>query len=367
MNVQSLRLFGQHLQDHRVRVDRSARDWLVQFDGELVKGSVFVPYDFGSDRAVVLDMERLILPGDDAAEADNAGGEQIDPRTLPPITLKAGEFALGNRFLGAMETQLGRTDQGLVAESFIARDESFEVVGNARWVADATDPSGYRSHLMATLTSTDVKATMQRLNYAPGIVSDDMTLLFDLSWSGGPRTDVFDTLDGDVQVRIGVGQLDEIEPGAGRLFGLMSIVALPRRLSLDFTDVFDKGFGFDQLDGTFRIVDGEAYTCDLSLEGPAANIAIIGRASLTEREYEQAAVIAANFGNTLPVVGAVVAGPQVAAALLIFSQIFKKPLQEMGQVYYAINGPWDNPVIDDTDAAAFASRAELAGCILESE
>jgi len=367
VNVDSLRLLGQHLRDHRVRVDRSARDWLVQFDGEQVKGSVFVPYDFGSDRAVVLDMERLILPGDDAAQTDAAGGPQIDPRTLPPITLKAGEFALGKRFLGAIETQLARTDRGLVAESFVARDPSFEVVGNARWVADAADPSGYRSHLMATLTSTDVKATMQRLDYAPGIVGDEMTLLFDVSWSEGPRTDVFETLDGDVQVRFGAGQLDEIEPGAGRLFGLMSIVALPRRLSLDFTDVFDRGFGFDKLDGTFRIVDGEAYTCNLSLEGPAANIAIIGRTSLADSEYEQAAVVAANFGNTLPVVGAVVAGPQVAAALLIFSQIFKKPLQEMGQVYYAIDGPWEDPEIESTGAAAFASRAELAGCILESE
>jgi uncharacterized protein YhdP len=367
VNVGSLRLLGQHLQDHRVRVDRSARDWLVQFDGAQVTGSVFVPYDFGSDRAVVLDMERLVLPGDDAVAPDASGGEQIDARTLPPITLKAGEFALGDRFLGSLEIQLARTAEGLVADTFTARDATFGVVGSARWVADATDPSGYRSHFMATLTSTDVMTTMQRLDYAPGIDGDDMSLLFDVSWSGGPRTDMFASLDGDVRVRFGAGQLNEVEPGAGRLFGLMSIVALPRRLSLDFTDVFDKGFGFDALDGTFRIVDGEAYTCDLSLEGPAANIAIIGRASLTEREYEQAAVVAANFGNTLPVVGAVVAGPQVAAALLIFSQIFKKPLQEMGQVYYAIDGSWDEPVIESTGAAAFATRAELAGCILESE
>lgn len=366
LNVASLRVLGQHLQNHRLRVDRSARDWLVQFEGDKVSGSVFVPYDLRSDRSVVLDMERLILPGDPEKEGAT-DQEQIDPRTLPPITLKAGEFALGKRYLGAIETQFARTDQGLVADSFLARDTSFQVVGNASWVADATDPSGYRSHLMATLTSTDIKTTMQRLDYAPGIVGDDMTLLFDLAWSGGPRTDVFETLDGDVQVRFGAGQLDEIEPGAGRLFGLMSIVALPRRLSLDFTDVFDKGFGFDAIEGTFRIVDGEAYTCNLSLEGPAANIAIIGRASLTKSEYEQAAVVAANFGDTLPVVGAVVAGPQVAAALLIFSQIFKKPLQEMGQVYYSINGPWDNPAIDSTNAADFAARADQAGCILESE
>ena len=365
VNVESLRILGQHLKDHRVRVDRSARDWLVQFDGETVIGSVFVPYEFSSERALVMEMERLILPGDDEVAVE--AKEQVDPRTLPPISLKAQEFAIGQRFLGAVEVEFARTPEGLVADSFVANDDTFEVVGTARWVAEETDPIGHRSYLMATLTSTDVQATMERLDYAPGIVSDEMSILFDLNWSGGPRTEIFETLDGDVQVRFGAGQLDEIEPGAGRLFGLMSIVALPRRLSLDFTDVFDRGFGFDSIEGSFRLVDGEAYTCNLTLTGPAADIAIIGRASLTQQEYEQAAVVSANFGNSLPVVGAVVAGPQVAAALLIFSQIFKKPLQEMGQVYYGIDGPWEDPLIESRDAASFASSVELAGCILESE
>ena len=365
VDVESLRILGQHLRDHRVRVDRSARDWLVQFEGDSVVGSVFVPYEFSSDRAIVMDMERLVLPGDDESVA--VAREQIDPRTLPPITLKAQEFGLGNRQFGSLETELARTPEGLVADAFTASDDTFEIVGNARWIADESDPVGHRSYLMATLLSTDVQTTMQRLDYAPGIVSDDMSILLDINWSGGPRTEIFDSLNGDVQVRFGAGQLDEIEPGAGRLFGLMSIVALPRRLSLDFTDVFDRGFGFDSIEGSFRLIDGEAYTCNLSLVGPAADIAIIGRASLTQREYEQAAVISANFGNSLPVVGAVVAGPQVAAALLIFSQIFKKPLQEMGQVYYGIEGPWDNPAIEGMDAASFADSVERAGCILDSE
>ncbi len=365
VDVESLRVLGQHLRDHRVRVDRSARDWLVQFEGDSVVGSVFVPYEFSSDRAIVMEMDRLVLPGDD--ESVVVAREQIDPRTLPPITLKAKEFGLGNRLFGSLETEIARTPEGLVAEAFTATDETFEIVGNARWVAEESDPVGHRSYLMATLSSTDVQSTMQRLDYAAGIVSDDMTILFDLNWSGGPRTEIFESLSGDVQVRLGAGQLDEIEPGAGRLFGLMSIVALPRRLSLDFTDVFDKGFGFDNIEGSFRLIDGEAYTCNLSLVGPAADIAIIGRASLTQREYEQAAVVSANFGNSLPVVGAVVAGPQVAAALLIFSQIFKKPLQEMGQVYYAIDGPWDDPAIEGMDAESFAESVERAGCILDSE
>jgi uncharacterized protein YhdP len=208
---------------------------------------------------------------------------------------------------------------------------------------------------------------MQRLSYTPGIDSDAMSMIFDLNWSGSPRADFFDVLDGEVQVRFGDGQLEEVEPGAGRVFGLMSVIALPRRLSLDFRDVFSKGFGFDKIAGTFRIDDGITYTCDLSLEGPAADIGIVGSADIANRTYDQTAIVSANVGNTLPIVGAVVAGPQVAAALLIFSQIFKKPLQEVSQVYYAIDGSWDDPSVESTTSSAFVTSGEDAGCLVEGE
>lgn len=362
--VDDLYIVGQHLKAHRVKVDRSALDWLVQFDGDDVAGSVFVPYDFGGDRAMVLDMEKLRLPGD---EADTEPESNLDPRKLPPMQLTAKEFAFGDRYLGAVEATLEKTENGLEASRILTTDETFGIVGTGRWLADDDDPLGSHSFITATLTSTDVQQTMARLNYTPGIVSQDMSMIFDLDWSGSPRADFFDVLDGEVQVRLDNGQLEEVEPGAGRVFGLMSIVALPRRLSLDFRDVFSKGFGFDKIAGTFRIDDGITNTCDLSLEGPAADIGIVGEANLVERTYAQTAIVSANVGNTLPIVGAVVAGPQVAAALLIFSQIFKKPLQEVGQVYYAIDGSWDEPTVESTNSAAFVRSGELAGCLAAGE
>lgn len=365
LEIGNLYLLGQHLVAHRVRVDRSARDWLVQFDGDDVVGSVFVPYDLTSDRAVVLDMERLRLPGDE--QSPDTTDALPDPRRIPPISLTAADFALGNRYFGAVETELRRTDAGLETDSIVARDETFDIVGSGRWVADESDPAGHRTYMTATLTSKNVRTTMQRLDYNPGIVSDDMSILLDLSWSGGPRRDFLGELDGQVQARFGSGQLQEVEPGAGRVFGLMSVVALPRRLSLDFSDVFDRGFGFDNINGTFRLEDGQAYTCNLSLQGPAADIGIVGRAGLGDRDYEQSAVVSANFGSALPVVTAVVAGPQAAAAVFLFSQIFKKPLQEVGQVYYSIRGGWDDPVVQSTNAEGFARTGALAGCLADSE
>jgi uncharacterized protein YhdP len=319
-----------------------------------------VPYDFAGDIPLVVDMQKLILPGSDGDDIDER--DQIDPRSLPPISIKVQEFTLGQRHFGSFEAEFARTVGDLEAASITTQDESFEISGGGRWVAAPQGEEGHRSYLTAKLVSVDIEKTTERLNYQPGLVGDDMEVEFDLSWPGGPREDVLALLDGEIGVRFGSGQLDDVEPGAGRVFGLMSIVALPRRLSLDFRDVFAKGFGFDEITGNFRIARGETFTCDLTLKGPAADIGIIGQTGLASRDYNQTAIVNASVGDTLPIVGALAAGPQVGAALLIISQIFKKPLQEMGQIYYSVQGSWDEPAIETTDAEAFAAVYEATGC-----
>lgn len=364
LGVENLYVIGQHLVDHRVVVNRSALDWVAQIEGEQAAGTVTIPYDFNGDRPLSLDMRMLKLPGAGNGDTGDTGDDtSVDPRSLPPISVAAEEFALGERYFGRLDIDLARTELGLEADTLTTEDATFSVTGNAGWVIDESDETGQRTYVNAKLVSTGIEETMRRLDYQPGLVGDDMEIDLDISWSGGPRHDFLGSLDGTVNVRFGAGQLIEVDPGAGRVFGLMSVVALPRRLSLDFSDVFDKGFGFDQISGTFRIVNGEAYTCDLSLNGPAADVGIVGRAGLLARDYNQTAMVSANVGNTLPVIGAAVAGPQVAAALLIFSQIFKKPLQEMGQIYYGIEGSWDEPAIEVATAVRFAATSGLAGCI----
>ncbi|MEX0976581.1 MAG: YhdP family protein [Woeseia sp.] len=359
--VDDLEVIGQHMTQHQLVVNRSALDWAVRLDGEQAVGTVTIPYDLESDRPLVLDMRKLRLPGSD----QDAGGEPpvVDPRRLPHLIVRADDFALGKRQFGSLQAEFRRTAAGLQSESFIAEGRSFNITGSAGWVVDAADPRGQRSYLTGDLTSSDVDRTLQLLDYHPGITSDALNVKFDVSWSGGPSEDFLQTLDGQVGLRFGAGQLNEVEPGAGRVFGLMSVAALPRRLSLDFRDVFERGFVFDEITGNFRIVDAQAFTCDLSLKGPAADVGIVGRTGLAAEDYDQSAVVSANVGGTLPMVGAVVAGPQVAAALLIFSQIFKKPLQEIGQVYYGIEGGWEEPVIDVSDPQQFAESSALANCI----
>lgn len=366
LKVADLYVIGQHYQDHEVEVNRSGLDWVVQITGDQADGSITVPYDFQSGRVMTLDMNRLVLPGEELS-GDRAPDRLADPRRLPAISVDAREFALGDRQFGALDVDLENTERGLEATGFTMTDDSFNIEGSFGWIVDAYEKSGQRSFIEATLKSTDVEQTMRRLSYEAGISSDEMQVMLDLSWAGGPRQDFADSLNGTVSANLGDGQMQDVDPGAGRVFGLMSIVALPRRLSLDFRDVFESGFGFDEIGGDFRIVDGEAFTCNLSLVGPAADVGIIGRAGLESRDYSQVAVVSANVGNTLPIVGYFVGGPQVAAALFVFSQIFKKPLDEVAQVYYSVEGSWDDPAIDRTDDEQFSRIAALAGCGEEAQ
>ena len=362
--VGNLYVIGQDLKNHRIGLQRSAQDWLVSVSGKQVSGTVSVPYDFTSGRPLVVNMENMILPGaDEAFAATRDEDKTSDPRDIPPLSITAKNFALGERFFGELRAEFLSTERGLESSELTTSDATFSTGGGAGWVIDPLDETGQRTYLNAKLISRNIEKTMARLNYQPGITGEDLEIDLDLSWSGGPSEDFLASIDGEVRLRFGAGTLADVEPGAGRVFGLMSVVALPRRMSLDFSDVFDKGFAFDTITGTFKIEKGQAYTCNLSLEGPAADVGIVGRAGLATRDYEQTAIVSANVGNTLPIVAAVVAGPQVAAALLIFSQIFKKPLQEVGQIYYGIDGSWDEPEIEVATVVRFAANSGAAGCL----
>jgi uncharacterized protein YhdP len=362
LGVDSLYAIGQKFTNQRIQVNRSGRDWVIQVSGQDAEGLITVPYDFRAGRPMTLEMDRLRLPGDDSSP-DTRASVMPDPRALPAISVRAEDFALGDRHFGRFEAEFEQSDRGLVSTRLETTDDSFAVSGSAGWVVDAYEESGQRTYIDASLNSTNVALTSERLAYDPGISSDTANVNLNIRWPGGPRRDFMEMLNGEVSVAIGEGILEDVDPGAGRVFGLMSIAALPRRLSLDFSDVFEEGFGFDSITGDFRLVNGDAFTCNLTLTGPAADVGIVGRAGLVTRDYDQAAIVAANFGNTLPVVGLLTGGPQVAAALLIFSQIFKKPLQDMGQIFYSVEGSWDEPTVDTIDSQGFAAVSDRAECI----
>ena len=156
-------------------------------------------------------------------------------------------------------------------------------------------------------------------------------------------------LQGNLHIQARNGQLLEVEPGAGRVLGLLSVAQLPRRMMLDFRDFFSRGFAFNRLEGNVRFGDGAAHTDDMRIEGPAADIGIRGRTDLRAQRFDQTIDVQPRAGNLLTVVGAVAGGPVGAAVGAAANAVLGKPLGGIGARTYHVSGPWKDPKVEVID------------------
>jgi uncharacterized protein (TIGR02099 family) len=358
LDIAEFSVFGQRLGSTTVGVRRLTDDWQIELDSDAIAGTLLVPVDLDRDPEIVAVMQRLYLNAGDATPL-----RDIDPRQLPGIQLHSDEFAVGARQLGRLDAEVLSDPLGLRLVSFESAAESFSAQGSGGWFRGA---DGDTTRFAVSVSSTDVAATLDRLGFDPFIEAEKAEVTASVYWPGPPSGNWMQHVGGDLALRVETGSLIDVEPGAGRVLGLMSISALPRRLALDFRDVFNRGLVFDEITADFVVIDGNAFTDNLKLTGPVAEIGVVGRTGLRDRDYRQQAVVTAEPGRMLPTVGGLLGGPGVAAALLIFTRIFKEPLKGIGQTSYCVTGSWQEPVVERLTAAQL-EQGELCAELAPSE
>jgi len=321
----------------------------ITVSGPNVVGTITLPSSPDSAEPWSLQFQRLHFDVERDAEAHAAADalaaadpNPAGPQRIPAINFHAVDLAWGERQFGDVQATLGKLDDGVSLERLAVTGPSFTVRALGEW--RGKDAGSAR--IVGTLTSSDVQDTLKQLGYAEIIDAKDGHMDFDLNWAGAPTAAALSDARGHVQLALDKGQIVGLKPGAGRMLGLASIAALPRRLALDFSDLTDKGLAFDTVRADFDLRDGNAYTENLLVKGPAAEIGLIGRVGLKNRDYDQTAVVTGNLGSSpLPLAG-FVGGPVVGAAVLVFYEVFKQPLKGLARGYYRITGSWDNPTVE---------------------
>lgn len=360
LRVGTVQLYGYEWADVRGIMQATRSGWQVDLAGPNAAGSLLIPEEFSGNQPLNASLERLIitsLPKEDAAEAAQKAAKPSDPRSWPALRVFIANLAVDTHSIGTVDLRTSRVPAGIKVDQLTLVQGSLQGSASGQWLMTG---EGERSSLSAKVTSTDVGATLRALNYTQFIEAKRGEIAAELSWPGGFDGDFLGQASGTLTVNAENGQLLNVQPGAGRVLGLFSVAALPRRLALDFSDLTDKGLSFDSVHGDFELRNGDAFTTNLLLRGPAAEIGIAGRTGLGAHDYDQTAVVTGNLGVTLPVAGALAGGPAVGAALLLFSRVFKEPLKGIARGYYRITGSWDEPVVERVDAAE-VREASAAG------
>lgn len=342
--------FGRPLGAMQITASRQADTLQIGVDGPTLKGMVDVPDNDLKRLGITARMQRLYWPktpdvpaGAAAAGQTNPANTGINPAALPPLHLWISDLRLGEARLGEARLESWPTADGMHLEQLRALSKDVQITASGDWNGTAQDS---HTHMRINFSAQDLGAMLGAFGF-DGLVDGGRTHdLIDGTWPGSPTAFSLSNMDGTLSVKVQDGRIPEAaSPGVGRLLGLVSLAELPRRLTLDFGDVFGKGLAFDSIAGDFRLANGNATTDNLVIVGSSANISITGRTGLRARDYDQQVYVVPHVGNSLPLVGAVVGGPVGAAAGFAMQGLLGRGLNKAAGARYRITGSWDKPVM----------------------
>jgi uncharacterized protein YhdP len=317
-------------------------DVRAEFAAEAIDGNVRFTSGDGGINSLSAEFERLAL-GDPVSTGLDM---KSNPADLPALHLYARSFRYAGVELGETRIEAFPTANGFHFEKVDASSDQLSVQASGDWLLDE---QGQRSDFDIHMASESLGDFLQTLDISSSVQGGQTLVDFSVWWPGSPAAFGLARLNGEVEFSVVDGNITGASSGTGRLLGLLSIQALPKRLALDFRDVFDAGFSFDEASGTFIMENGKARTDDVLLKSSSANIMVSGSTNLVERQYDQLLTIRPGLGNTLPIIGALAAGPGGAAAGLALQGLLHQELAEATQVQYTVTGDWDDPQVEAVD------------------
>ncbi|WDJ83834.1 TIGR02099 family protein [Xanthomonas campestris pv. incanae] len=292
-------------------------------------------------------------PGDPLAgalpEPARRAVAEFDPVSIPPLSLDIDDLRVGKMTLGAATLRSSRLTDGMQVDQLQLRSDDQNIGLTGAWRGKGEAAS---TRLSARVDSRNLGNLLQNLTLGGQLRGGEGQLELNAGWQGSPTGFALGSLEGNLTVDARNGQLLEVDPGAGRVLGLLSVAQLPRRLMFDFRDFFSKGLAFNKLAGEVRFGHGFARTDAIRIEGPAADIAIRGQTDLRAQTFDQTVDVNPKAGNLLTVVGAVAGGPVGAAVGAAANAVLGKPLGAIGAKTYHVTGPWKEPQVDVVDRDA---------------
>jgi uncharacterized protein (TIGR02099 family) len=321
---------------HDFQLDGTVRDdvWHVSLDSREARGRV--SWDGAGPGRLAGRMERLWLPA-----AETAAASADEANELPALDLVVDDLRLRDMALGEARIAAENREGDWRAKLDIA-NEAARLNGEARW-----RPSRIASEsaLDFKLEIDDAEKLLGRLGMPDAVRRGAGHVEGSLAWSGTPFAFELKSLSGRVAAEIGKGQFKKLEPGVGRLLGVLSLQSLPRRITLDFRDVFSEGFAFDAIVGEARVARGLMSSEDLFIRGPAAKVALSGQVDLVDETQNLRVRVRPAVGETLAV-GAMLANPVVGAVAWLAQKALDDPLDQAFAHEYAVTGSWSDPKVE---------------------
>jgi uncharacterized protein (TIGR02099 family) len=381
IRAKELNVQGRKLHNVVVGGSREGLNWRANVDAAELNGYVEFRQASGAvglgGGRVYARLARLSLAPATANEVEALLDEQ--PANIPSLDIVVDDLELRGKKLGRVEIDAVNRNV-----SAVARDSAREwrlnklnvtmpeavLTASGNWAAPAVAdvaalPVSGRAGAERRRTSMNFKLDvadsgelLKRFGMPDLVRRGKGRLEGQIGWAGSPLSLDYPSLGGQFNVNMESGQFVKADPGIAKLLGVLSLQSLPRRLTLDFRDVFSEGFAFDFVRGDVNIKQGIAQTNNLQMSGVNAAVLMEGRADIPRETQDLKVVVVPEINAGTASLIATVINPAIGLGTFLAQLFLRKPLMEAATQEFHIDGTWADPKITKIDRRAAARAAE---------
>jgi uncharacterized protein YhdP len=303
-------------------------------------------------------LSRLVLPKGEADSVESLLEQPPTTTSVPALDIVVDDFTLRGKRLGRVEiAATNRRAEDAPRDAprewrlthFAITLPEAQFSGSGHWAPAAGSGSRRRATIDFKLDVADSGALLDRLGTPKALRGGKGRLAGQVSWLGSPLTPDFASMSGQLSVAMESGQFLKAEPGAARLLGVLSLQALPRRLLLDFRDVFQQGFAFDSVSGDVTIAQGVASTNNLRMRGVQAVVLMEGEADIARETQALRVVVVPEINAGTASLAYAAINPAIGIGTFLAQLFLRKPLIAAGTREFRITGSWDDPKVDKVE------------------
>ena len=279
--------------------------------------------------------------------SDMSGRENV--RRIPALDIVADDLVVYGKHLGKTEIVANNVNfQGgrewRINKLRIVNPDGI-LAASGSWVSSTGNKQ--QTKLNYVLNIKDAGKLLDRFGYKEVIRHGKGEMKGDLSWDGLPFALDIPSLHGKLSLKIGAGQFLKADAGAARLLSVLSLQSLPRRLNLDFRDVFSKGFAFDDISATAQITDGVMRTENMKMMGANATVLMDGSVDIAKETQNLHVAVIPDFNAAAVSLAYGFINPAIGIGTFLAQLFLQKPLMKEMTHEYQITGSWSNPEIKE--------------------
>ncbi|OHC40938.1 MAG: hypothetical protein A3J25_15435 [Pseudomonadales bacterium RIFCSPLOWO2_02_FULL_63_210] len=344
--------FGSTVDDLAIQLKRAPAAWALNLDSQLLKGRVDLP-DAGAT-PIAVNLEYLRLPAATAKDAVVEGAVVedkpdpllgVDPRQIPALDLRIAQVLQGAEALGAWSLKARPNATGVQFSDLNLELKGLQLTGSAGWQGTTEASSSWYEGRMQGKQLADV---LLAWNFAPTVSSESFHMDVDGRWPGSPAWVSLKRFSGSMDATLRKGQFTEVQGSASalRVFGLLNFNSIGRRLRLDFSDLFGKGWSYDRVKGLLVASDGVYVTrTPITVTGPSSNLELDGTLNLADDLIDAKLLVTLPVSNNLPLAALIVGAPAIGGALFVVDKLLGDRVARFASVQYSVKGRWQDPQI----------------------